>query len=156
MTFTLDKHDLFIEKIDRIYFLVIFKKSNTENNMWELGEPFFYKTRYNPIVFNEDAKAIGFYNSALPKIPNEEYIKNQNNKKENYSNNSSSGNIWLYIGIGVGIIILVALAYYLGKVLNDKRKKRANELNDEFDYVSGRPINSNEGNQEEKVGNLGI
>ena len=156
MTFTLDKHDLFIEKIDRIYFLVIFKKSNTENNMWELGEPFFYKTRYNPIVFNEDSKAIGFYNSALPKISNEEYIKNQNNKKENNSNNSSSGNIWLYIGIGVGIIILVALAYYLGKVLNDKRKKRANELNDEFDYVSGRPINSNEGNQEEKVGNLGI
>jgi len=156
MTFTLDKHDLFIEKGDRIYFLVIFKKSNTENNVWDLGEPFFYKTKYNPIVFNEDAKSIGFYNSALPRISNEEYIKNQNNKKENNYNNSSSGNIVLYIGIGIGIIILVGLAYYLGKVLNDKRKKRANELNDDFDYAPGKPINSNEGSQGENVGNLGI
>lgn len=156
MTFTLDKHDLFIEKNDRIYFLVIFKKSNAENNVWDLGEPFFYKTKYNPIVFNEDAKAIGFYNSALPKISNEEYIKNQNNKQESNSDNTASSNIVLYIGIGVGIIILVALAYYLGKVLNDKRKKRANELNDDFDYTSGKPINTIEGNQEENVGNLGI
>jgi len=155
MTFTLDKHDLFIQKYERIYFLVVFKKSNTGNNIWELGEPFFYKTKYNPIVFNEDAKAIGFYNFALPKISNEEYIKNQN-KKENNTNNSSTGTIFLFIGIGIGVIILVGLAYYLGKTLNDKRKKRANELTDDFDYVSGKPINSNEGNQEGNVGNLGI
>ena len=144
MTFTLDKHDLFIEKFDRIYFLVIFKNSDQENRIWELGEPFFYKTRYSPIIFDEDGKRIGFYNQNLPKISNEEYLKNKN-KKEDKNN---SNNIILFIGIGVGVIILVALGYFLGKVLNANRKKRANELIDDFEYTTRMPINTNDNNEE--------
>ena len=153
MTFTLDKHDLFVEKFDRIYFLVIFKKSDIENNIWELGEPFFYKTRNNPIIFDQDDKKIGFYNLNLPKISNEEY---NNNNKKSKEEEKSSNNIILYLGIGIGTIILFVLAFYLGKFFNGKRKKRANELTDDFDYSSDKPFNSNETNKEENGGNLGI
>ena len=153
MTFSLDKHDLFVEKFDRIYFLVIFRKSDNENNIWELGEPFFYKTRNNPIIFDQDNKKIGFYNLNLPKISNEEYNNNNNKNKEEEKN---SNNFIIYLGIGIGIIILVVLAFYLGKFLNEKRKKRANELNDDFDYSPDKPFNSNENNNGENSGNLGI
>ena len=153
MTFTLDKHDLFVEKFDRIYFLVIFKKSDIENNIWELGEPFFYKTRNNPIIFDQDDKKIGFYNFNLPKISNEEY---NNNNKKSKEEEKSSNNFILYLGIGIGTIILFVLAFYLGKFFNGKRKKRANELTDDFDYSSDKPFNSNETNKEENGGNLGI
>ena len=154
MTFTLDKHDLFVEKFDRIYFLVIFKKSDNENDIWEIGEPFFYKTRNNPIIFDQDNKKIGFYNFNLPKIPNEEY--NNNNNKKSKEEEKSTNNFILYLGIGIVIIILVVLAFYLGKFFNEKRKKRANELMDDFDYSSDKPFNSNETNKEENGGNLGI
>jgi len=151
MTFTLDKRDLFVEKFDRIYFLVIFRRSDTENNIWELGEPFFYKTRNNPIIFDQDNKKIGFYNLNLPKISNEEYNNNKKSKDEEKNLNS----FILYLGIGIGIIILVVLTFYLGKFFNEKRKKRANELNDDYDYSSDRPINSIETNKGE-YDNLGI
>ena len=153
MTFTLDKNDLFIKKFDRIYFLVIFKKSDTENNMWDFGEPFFYKTKNNPYIFDQDAKKFGFYNFNLPKIPNDEYMKSTNQKD---LNNGNSNNALIYIIIIIVVIILVALAYYLGKKFNEIRKKRANELNDDFDYTSGKPINNDNRNQDENVGNLGI
>ena len=154
MTFTLDKHDLFVEKFDRIYFLVIFRKSDNENNIWELGEPFFYKTRNNPVIFDQDDKKIGFYNFNLPKIPNEEY--NNNNNKKSKEEEKTTNNFILYLGIGICIIILVVLALYFGKFFNEKRKKRANELTDDFDYSSDKPFNSNETNKEENGGNLGI
>ena len=42
--------------------------------------------------------------------------------------------------IGGGVVVLgslIALAFYLGKKINEKRKKRANELNDDdFDYIN--------------------
>lgn len=55
----------FVEKFDRIYFLVIFRKSDNESNIWELGEPFFFKTTNNPIIFDQGSKKIGFYNLNL-------------------------------------------------------------------------------------------
>ena len=37
------------------------------------------------------------------------------------------------------------MAFYLGKKLNQNRKKRANELNDDdFDYSSNKKLNTNE------------
>lgn len=147
MTFTLDKNDLFIKKFDRIYFLVIFKKSDTENNMWDFGEPFFYKTKNNPYIFDQDAKKFGFYNFNLPKIPNDEYMKSTNQKD---LNNGNSNNALIYIIIILVVIILVALAYYFGKKFNEIRKKRANELNDDnYEYFS-------KDNKDENDLNIGV
>ena len=60
MTFSLNNNFLFHELNSRVYFLVVFKKSSTENDIWKLGEQ----------------KTVGFYNSMLEKISNEEYMNN--------------------------------------------------------------------------------
>ena len=58
MTFSLNNNFLFHELNSRVYFLVVFKKSSTENDISKLGEQ----------------KTVGFYNSMLEKISNEEYM----------------------------------------------------------------------------------
>jgi len=74
------------------------------NNRWIISEinltwrTIFLKVKYNPIDFNEDAKAIGLYNFALPKISKEEYI---NNQKKNYTNNPIFSTDALFIAIGI-------------------------------------------------------
>ena len=43
--------------------------------------------------------------------------------------------LWIIIGIIVLCAILILLGYFIGKYLNKARKKRANELLDDFDYI---------------------
>ena len=128
-TFSLNKANLFHDIFNRVYFLVVFKVSKTENNILKLGEPFFSNFQ---LTFNQEQKTVGFYNLQLEKIPNEEYIKNHQQK----SQNTGKSNTLLYvILIIIGIAILIVLAYFLGKKLNENRKRRANELkDDDFDY----------------------
>jgi hypothetical protein len=128
MTFALNKEDLFFDKYGKTYFLIIFKKSGSQNNIWKLGEPFFSKYQF---TFDMDKKTVGFYN------------KNFKNEYDEQTK-SSSGMTVLYIIILFIIVgVLVAAAYYFGKKFNESRKKRANELNDDFDYSSGNKLNSN-------------
>ena len=131
MTFSLNREDLFYMINLRIYFLVIFKKSNSENTIWKLGEPFFMKYQF---TFNQEKKTVGFY-SKLEKNSNERKI-----------NNEEKRNLTLYIIIiSFLVFLLIGLAYYLGKKLNEQRKKRANELNDdEFDYSTENKSNKKE------------
>ena len=136
MTFSLNKDHLFHELYERSYFLVVFKKSNTENNIWKLGEPFFSHFQF---TFDQDQKIVGFYNPHFEKISNDEY-------KKNNEYNDSKTNLWpLYIILIIlGVALLIGLAYFLGKKLNENRKKRANELNDDdFDYSAEKKLNSN-------------
>ena len=136
MTFSLNKDHLFHELYERSYFLVVFKKSNTENNIWKLGEPFFSHFQF---TFDQDQKIVGFYNPHFEKISNDEYTKNN-------EYNDSKTNLWpLYIILIIlGVALLIGLAYFLGKKLNENRKKRANELNDDdFDYSAEKKLNSN-------------
>jgi len=84
MTFTLYKEHLFHEIYSRAYFLVVFKKSNVENNIWKLGEPFLSHFQF---TFDQEQKTVGFYNMFLERINNDEYLKNQKelDKKEKIS-----------------------------------------------------------------------
>ena len=43
--------------------------------------------------------------------------------------------MWIISGIIVLCVILILLGYFIGKYLNKARKKRANELLDDFDYI---------------------
>ena len=133
-TFTLVNTNLFITK-GRVYFLIIFEKESNKK-IWELGEPFLSKFKF---VFNPDQKTIGFYNPNLPKIDNDIYIKHQidNDNDEIYEKekNINKSYLWYYIGSIFIIIILSGIAFYLGKKLHKARKKRANELDDNFDYT---------------------
>ena len=43
--------------------------------------------------------------------------------------------IWIISSIICFCFILIFFGYYIGKYLNQTRKKRANELVDDFDYI---------------------
>ena len=136
MTFSLNKDFLFHEKFSRIYFLVVFKKSENENNIWKLGEPFFCHFQF---TFDQEQKTVGFYNTKLEKIPNDEYMKSLNENQSKFQIKY----LILIIGLIILVGILVGLAYFFGKKFNESRKKRANELNDDdFDYSSNTKMNN--------------
>ena len=142
--FKMDKNMLFEEISERVYFLIIFNKNN--NKIWKLGEPFLYKYKF---VFNQEQKTIGFYNHLL-KETKEEYDSDDKNKKSNDYNKTQI--IINYI-IGIMIIILfIVIIIYIIKKLLIKKKTRANELVDDYEYVS----NSNNENKNEIKYNYNI
>jgi hypothetical protein len=140
-TFTLKKEHLFYPIENRAYFLIIFKKSNSANNIWKLGEPFFSHFQF---TFNQDQKTVGFYDSRLEKIPNDEYIKSIEQSQQTNTQKTGGNKVLYIILIIIGVIVLVVLAYFFGKKLNESRKKRANELrDDDFDYTADKKGNAN-------------
>lgn len=141
-TFSLINSHLFITK-GRVYFLVIFEYESN-NKIWKLGEPFLSRFKF---VFNPDQKTIGFYNPNLPKIDNDIYIRDHigNDNDEIYEKEKmiNKNYIWYYVTSVAVIIILSIIAFYLAKKLHKARKKRANELDDSFDYTEADgPIDS--------------
>ena len=124
--------------------------------------PFLQKYQF---VHNYEKKTIGFY------IPEKEEEKEQNDneetdkddkkdngeineeKNDNKNNNLNEGNddkTRLIIYIIVGIVVLIGLliaAFCLGKSLYRQRKKKVNELEENFDYNS-----SNKNNEKDEEG----
>ena len=113
--FELDFNDVFIKQNKYLIFLIIF--STHEHLYWDLGKPFMKKYQFE---FDFENKYIGYY-------------KIQKKEDKNEKNNSLK-----YILISFSIIILagilVALGIFIGKYFFKMRKKRANELDDDFDY----------------------
>ena len=142
MTFTLTNDNLFYEIYNRSYFLVAFKKSDNKNDIWKLGEPFFVNFQFS---FNQEKKLVGFYNPIMPRISNEEYMKELERNKNGGNNPDDNKTIIVIIVVSVIVVILIAVgAYFLGKKLNEIRKRRANELKDEnFEYIASDNINDN-------------
>lgn len=140
-TFKIGKMDLFEDRGDKMFFMIVFEKTNTNNQIWKMGEPFLSKFQF---VFDQDQKTLGFYNRNLPRIPNSEYKPEE--EKENGQNTqlNQGGNKGLLILLIILLILVFsALAYYLGKKLNEKRKKKANELTDD-EYAYEGSINPDE------------
>ena len=104
--------DLFITFNNRKYFLITYKINSITTI---LGKPFFRKYT---IVFNPDNKQIGHY----IKIENE-MVKHRNYKEI----------IILIIIIIILIMIIISLFLISFKLYG--RKKRKNELNDNYDYI---------------------
>ena len=141
--FELNYNDLFVKKYDnKYYFLVLFKvypETNNTNNTntkenWIMGEP-FYKKYY--FTLNIDSRMLGFYNPNLD-YEEEEEITSKNDKKF----------IFIIGFIIIGFIFffcLMFLSFYLGMQIKKRRKKRANELNeDNYEYL---PEEANEKNK---------
>ena len=131
-TFELTYKDLFYyNHLDgNNYFLVVFSTEIDEedqdqeidyNNYWILGEPFFRKYQF---YFNKNSKRIGIYTSF--------------NKSEGKKQSWASRNKGYIILVILLIMLLCGLGVMLFLFLNrqPKRKKKANELDDEFDYSS--------------------
>ena len=142
-TFNLSDDDLFIEINNKYYFLVAFPENEGEIYYIQcfLGLPFYQKYR---LTFNYDSKTIGFYKedpstNVDSNIDDDDDENNNGNRNDNdKKDNSSNGNNYIRIIIEILIcIILVIIAFCIGKKINEQRKKRANELNDDnFDYMS--------------------
>ena len=117
--FELCYKDLFYEYNDKILFLIINEKNN---NVWKLGIPFLKKYLMS---YDYDYKVIGFYS-------NENNIKDKIYKKN-------------YIKIFMIIILLLICAIF-GFLLSKKiyglnRKKRVNEIEDNYQYKNKKEIN---------------
>ena len=131
LTFEFTYNDLFKKINNRYYFLIIFERSIS--GYWRFGTPLYLKYSF---VYNGDAKTIGFYQ------------KKNNEEKSNDKNNNNWKIELNFIKIVVIIILflifissVIIIYYYLGKKCNFKKKKHANELDDNYDYSSPLPIN---------------
>ena len=127
-TFEFNYQDLFLEKDNKFWFLIVID-INTEIDEWYIGFSLLKKYQF---VFNQDSKTIGFYN------PDLEVETNRNS-------NSSSNKYILYIIIFISWIVFICIGFFIGKYFYKKykTKKRANELDDNYEYLSGNNINEN-------------
>ena len=131
-TFELNYKDLFYKSSDgKNFFLIYFNtdydgSEDSSDYFWTFGEPFLRK--YN-LIFNQDIKRIGLY------------------KKQNSGNNNDikekkksfwARNKWYIILIIVLFIICggLGLMIFLYFKALPKRKMKANELEDDFEYSS--------------------
>ena len=128
-TFELTYKDLFIEKNNKYIFLIAIL--NNDNQNWFLTYIFLKKYQF---VFNPDSKTISFYDKKY------EEDENKNMKKEN---NKRIKNILIIILIILSWIIFIVIGIIIGKFLYKKwdKKKRANELDDNYEYISEKNIN---------------
>ena len=111
----------FYNELDKNYYFLI-KFETSHSNRWLIGEFFFKKYQ---LVFNQEKRKIGIYTGNL-----------DNNKTLNQSWLSS--NKWyliLIIFLVILLIVISVLAYLYIKSIS-KRKKKANELDDdEYEYT---------------------
>lgn len=129
-TFILNGDDLFKEYNNNLLFMIVLEKYSYK--LWTLGKIFMKK--YN-FYFDNDKKFIGCFEKIIPK------------KSET---KSFLDKIKWYIFIIIGIII----GFFLGKKIRDKRRKlRANELEDKYEYLSNKSINNNKDINSQSISN---
>ena len=121
-SFVLTYEDLFFNKGDKIYFLVVFHR--ILKDIWELGKPFLKKYTF---AFNFDSKLIWYYKRN--KNGNKNDIKTDNKLlfKDNF----------IFICIIIILSLILGLLFFLlGRMIYNHKKKviKAEELNEEIDY----------------------
>ena len=131
-TFNFTYQDLFLydKENDKYMFLMI----NDENLYgWVFGSIFLRKYQ---LIFNQDSKTIGYYKSM-----NNYYDNEKDNEKDTEKNKKYMIIIYIiiiYIIIGIFLIVfcflLITFGMYIQKRYFNKKKKRANELDNSFDY----------------------
>jgi len=127
--FVLNYDDLFLEKNNKIYFLIIFDTSVRNN--WIFGKPFLKKYFFS---FNYDQKILTFYETN-----NNEENKDDDDKDKYYK--------WiLIIIIIILVIIFTTIGFFLAKYIYNYKKRKATELNNEYnedDYNKNKEYKDN-------------
>ena len=137
-TFVLTQKELFKEIGDKKYFLIVYDLYRPQ--FWMLGKIFLEKYTFN---YDMENRLIGLYQ----KINNK-----SNNRENNYGNKNY--NLLLINFIWLGIILIIGIsAFLIGKYLCIKiRKKRVNELDDNYDYqINEENIDKGNKDDEEKL-----
>ena len=126
--FEFDYLDLFREKNDNIYFLVYFNIKSNNSHRFIIGQILIKKYL---LTFNYDTKLIGFYDKNI-------VVEKKIDKKTiNYNHDGKI--IVIFI---ISVIIFLIIGFLLGKkIYETTRKKKANELFDDYEYES-RDINA--------------
>ena len=119
-TFILTENELFRIKGNKKYFLLVYDLYRP--HFWMFGKIFLKKYLFN---YDMENKRLGFY------------AKRNNVDQINNTISNTSQNILLINLIWIGVVIIIGIsAFFLGKLLcNKMRKKRANELDDDYDYT---------------------
>ncbi len=107
-SFEFNYKDLFIQKDNQLYFLIVFEKKSQSIEYWILGKPFFKKYQ---LVFESDRKLIGIYIG----------------KEKNQLNVS-----WIIVFV-LFIILIILIIYIINKYKNLPKKIKANELLEQMD-----------------------
>ena len=129
--FEITREELFQIEGNYIYLNILFDYGKS---YWVLGKPFSLKYQF---VFDQDSKKIGLYKNVHKKI----YI---NNKDKKYHQDKIT-KIFIIIAFS---LCLIFLGFYLGKkIYQIKRKLRANEMDDNYEYI-------NENNNDDNTKNL--
>ena len=136
--FSFDYNDLFTETKYKYFFNIIFEKYKKDD--WIFGKIFLKKY---PINFDYESQTIEVYDY---------YYEEKHDKKDdggnNGDNNEENTDMVLYIVIAATLVIITGVVgYFLGKYINKMRKKRANELVDDYDY-NAKTDNNEETNKE--------
>jgi len=122
--FTLTYKDLFIERNNEYIFSIVFDtniNTNNQDGYWILGKPFIKK--YS-LIYDLDRKIIGLYK--------------ENDGNEIDEKNKFKSNNYLYVFLillVISIFVIIGLVIYIIFYINKTRKKKANELIDDFDYI---------------------
>ena len=123
-TFELTPEDLFVQIGDQIFFLVVFNKNNPTSSFL-LGNIFLQKYFFS---YDYQSKKVLFY---------------RENKKKDEKNDATNNVSHWYNSTGIIVIIMAVLiivfciiGFFFGKKIYYKRKLKANELDDQFDYKS--------------------
>ena len=118
--------ELFLETKNYFIFKILLNEEN--KRFWYFGRLFLKKYQ---MIFDNDQKAIFYLGINDPHKKSKIGEDNQNN------NNSFKYKIYLIIILAIIIIgIAVAIGCYFGKIFfNKQKKKRANELDDDYEYI---------------------
>ena len=117
-TFVFEPKDLFYEKDGILYFLITTKKEEGENYQWNLGTTFLEKYI---VAFNKDDKLRYFYE--------------KNKKQDNPVDSGSNDSIYIIIISVLSVVFIACIGFFVFYIIKIKpRKKKANELDEDFDY----------------------
>ena len=141
--FVIDYNDVFLEKNNKIYFLIIY--DNMIRTNWILGKPFLNKYFFS---FNYNEKILTFYEMDKEENKEEKNKEEKNKKEKNIENNKEDKTIIYVIIIIILIIIFSLLGFFLAKFIYSHYKKRkATELLNDDDFIK----NNNYENSDKKI-----
>ena len=133
-TFELKGEELFTKINNKWYFEIIFPINNLDPVRWVIGRIFLRKY---PVTFSPSTRLLGFYLNK--EIKNEKEINEEKKEQKIIEeiNKKNNGNYFTKDFLGYVKIIIIALIFtivglIIGKKIFAMRKKRANELIDDY------------------------
>ena len=141
--------EIFIRLDNKYYFAIIFLNENSENNKWLMGKIFMRKY---PVIFSPINRLVGFYINPNGDTYMEKEDTERKEKKEepkSISQKPFTRNIYFYLEIVIIALIFTCLGLWIGRKIFIQRKRKLNELID--DYYQYESESKKSINEKEKI-----